>query len=62
MQVTARWNQIHVFNYLLREVDWTEEEIKKAAQFGRKSPMVSKGLKDYSAKKFGCWFNFCLCV
>lgn len=62
LEVTARWNHINVFNYLLRHVEWTEDEIKKVAALKRRTPQVTKHLKEYSQQKFDCMFNFCLCI
>ena len=50
LEVSARWNHVNVFNFLLREVDWTEEEITKVAKLKRRSPLVTRNLKAYSSQ------------
>jgi ankyrin repeat protein len=61
LEVAARWNHQSVVRYLLQNVAWNEEEVKKAVEIEDLNPEIMRMLKEYSKRRFNCFFNFCLC-
>lgn len=45
LEVAARWNHQSVVKYLLDNVNWSEEEIKRAIQIEELNPQVLRMLK-----------------
>ncbi len=62
LEVAIRWNHKNVVEYLLENVHWTEEEIKRALSIEDINLELERIIKMYSKKRFNCLFNFCICA
>lgn len=62
LQVAVRWDHKIVVEYLLQNVKWSQEEIKKTIKMKNINHDLFIMLKEYSKKRYNCLFNFCLCI
>jgi ankyrin repeat protein len=62
LDVAVRWNHQNVVKYLLENVQWTEDEIKRAIKQDEINLELKRILKAYSKRRFNCFFNFCICA
>jgi ankyrin repeat protein len=62
LDVAVRWDHKKIVEFLLENVQWTEDEIKRTIKQEDINLELQRILRAYSKRRFNCFFNFCLCA